>query len=88
MLRVEVLLRPLYVRTSSNQGTHRANADTITPAQYQPRSASSLIGSSFPFREGLYTPLPILRGVFVCNPNWVAALLNFLPAQGMSDAVA
>jgi hypothetical protein len=43
-----------YVRTSSNQGIHRANADTITPAQYQPRSASSLIGSSFLFREGLY----------------------------------
>jgi hypothetical protein len=37
-----------YVRTS-NQGTHRANADTITPAQYQRRSASSLIGSSSPF---------------------------------------
>jgi hypothetical protein len=43
-----------YVRTS-NQGTHRANADTITPAQYQPRSASSLIGSSFLFRD--YTPI-------------------------------
>jgi hypothetical protein len=40
---------------TSNQGTHRANANTITPAQYQPRSASSLIGSSFLFREGLYT---------------------------------
>ena len=37
-----------YVRTS-NQGIHRANADTITPAQYQPRSASSLIGSPLPF---------------------------------------
>jgi hypothetical protein len=42
-----------YVRTR-NQGSHRANADTITKAQYQPRSASSLIGSSF-FHEGLYT---------------------------------
>ena len=28
------------------QGTHRANAAAITPAQYQPRSVSSLIGSS------------------------------------------
>src|SRR6266487_1611872 len=37
------------------QTTHRANAATITPAQYQPRSVSSLIGSSSVFREGLYT---------------------------------
>src|SRR2546421_10579360 len=44
-----------YVLTSMYQTTHRANADTITPAQYQPRSASSLIGSSSLFREGLYT---------------------------------
>src|SRR6266446_10391614 len=55
MLRAEVLLRPPYVRTS-NQGTHRANANTITPAQYQPRSASSLIGSSFLFLRD-YTPI-------------------------------
>src|SRR5262249_38480801 len=41
-------VRSGYVRTS-NQGTHRANADTTTPAQYQRRSASSLIGSSSPF---------------------------------------
>jgi len=40
----------------SNQGTHRANANTITPAQYQFRSASSLIWKLLPFfREGLYT---------------------------------
>jgi hypothetical protein len=44
-----------YVLTSMYQTTHRANANTITPAQYQPRSASSLIGSSSLFREGLYT---------------------------------
>src|SRR5262249_5830392 len=37
------------------QMTHRTNADTITPAQYQPRRASSLIGSSSLFRDGLYT---------------------------------
>jgi hypothetical protein len=41
--------------TSIYQTTHRANADTITPAQYQRRSASSLIGSSSLFRGGLYT---------------------------------
>jgi hypothetical protein len=44
-----------YVLTSRYQTTHRANADTITPAQYQLRSVSSLIGSSSLFREGLYT---------------------------------
>src|SRR6516162_8899804 len=48
------------------QMTHRTNADTITPAQYQPRSASSLIGSSSLFRDGLYTRslgvFAILRG--------------------------
>src|SRR5437899_8512158 len=37
----------LRVLTSMYQTTHRANADTITPAQYQPRSASS------PIRLGL-----------------------------------
>jgi hypothetical protein len=45
-----------YVRTS-NQGTHRANADTITPAQYQRRSASSLIGKLLPFFVRDYTPI-------------------------------
>ena len=40
--------------TSMYQATHRANADAITPAQYQPRSVSSLIGSSSLFRETIH----------------------------------
>src|SRR5262249_61065221 len=48
-------LSPGYVRTR-NQGSHRANAAPITKAQYQPRSASSLIGSSFFFMRD-YTPI-------------------------------
>jgi hypothetical protein len=51
------------------QTTHKANANTITPAQYQPRSASSLIGSPSLFREGLYTH-SAARGRAQASPLW------------------
>src|SRR5262249_60627695 len=50
--------------TSMYQPTNTASAHTITPAQYQPRSASSLIGSSSLFPEGIIHPFfARLRGV-------------------------
>jgi hypothetical protein len=54
------------------QTTHRANAAKITPAQYQPRSVSSLIGSSSLFREGLYTHdiIPFMGERGEVGPLW------------------
>ena len=48
---------------SMYQATNTANANTITPAQYQAMNTSSLIGRSSLLPGGLYTHSSRLRGV-------------------------
>src|SRR5262245_39896104 len=47
-----------YVLTAMYQMMYTASVKTTQPVQNKPLSASLLIGSSFPFREGSYTPRP------------------------------